>query len=147
MVSAVNLGVVERRVGRVDEPVERAGIIRTATCDTDVDGDPITYTFEVSAAIDFSTSAASISGVIASGGIASWMVSPPLDDNTVYYWRVKAQNTCGDSAYSAASRFLTEPTIGQCSQGTVANTLLSQGFEAGLGDWTVGGTGASTIGF
>ncbi len=63
----------------------------------DADGDPITYTFEVSAASDFSAIAATASGITAT----SWTVSPALSDNTVYYWRALASDGYVNSSWMA----------------------------------------------
>jgi hypothetical protein len=71
----------------------------------------------------------------------SYVPSADLADNTVYYWRVMAHNTCGDSLYTPAIRFLTEPAFGQCSLGTHEVILLSEDFEDNLVGWSHGGIG------
>jgi hypothetical protein len=38
---------------------------------------------------------------------STWTVSPALSANTTYYWRARAKDSCGVSAYSAASSFTT----------------------------------------
>jgi len=56
--------------------------------------------------------------------------------NTIYYWRVRAHNACGESAFSPAARFLTEPSAGQCAMGTSSVTLLSAAFEGQAPGWS-----------
>ena len=72
---------------------------------TDADGDPISYSFELSAKSDFSILAASAGGVTASGGSASWTVDAALADNTAYYWRALANDGYINSAYTATGTF------------------------------------------
>ncbi|HLL02677.1 MAG TPA: PepSY domain-containing protein [Myxococcaceae bacterium] len=38
---------------------------------------------------------------------SAWTVSPALSANTTYHWRARAKDSCGASAYSAASSFTT----------------------------------------
>ncbi|MDY7224932.1 endopeptidase [Hyalangium rubrum] len=38
---------------------------------------------------------------------SAWTVSPALNANTTYYWRARAKDSCGASAYSAGSSFTT----------------------------------------
>ncbi|HYO54462.1 PepSY domain-containing protein [Archangium sp.] len=38
---------------------------------------------------------------------SAWTVSPALNANTTYYWRARTKDSCGVSAYSAASSFTT----------------------------------------
>ena len=38
---------------------------------------------------------------------SAWTVSPALAANTTYYWRARAKDSCGMSAYSAASSYTT----------------------------------------
>jgi hypothetical protein len=42
---------------------------------------------------------------------SEWTVSPALSPTTTYYWRVKAKNSCGSSAWSEVGSFKTKPTI------------------------------------
>jgi hypothetical protein len=72
---------------------------------TDPNGDPITYTFEVSMASNFSNIAASSSGITASNGVASWTVSSVLSDNTVYYWRALATDGSLNSPWMPTVNF------------------------------------------
>ncbi len=65
----------------------------------------------------------------------------PLKGNTTYYWRVRAKNVCGNSAYAAASSFLTAVALGDCGTGTIPGILYSQDFEDGTDSWTHSGAG------
>jgi len=38
---------------------------------------------------------------------SAWTVSPALNANTTYYWRARAKDSCGTSAYSASASFTT----------------------------------------
>ena len=71
----------------------------------DSDGDPVSYSFELSTAGDFSTLVASTSGVAAVDGIASWTVDTQLADNTSYYWRTLANDGYVNSAYMPTGTF------------------------------------------
>jgi hypothetical protein len=71
----------------------------------------------------------------------SYMPAIDLANNTIYYWRVIAHNPCGDSVYTPARRFLTEPVFGKCSQGTYGLTLLSEDFDGAMAGWAHGGIG------
>ncbi|MCC6594898.1 MAG: hypothetical protein IT477_00155 [Rhodanobacteraceae bacterium] len=64
------------------------------------------YTIEVASDSAFTT-------IVASGSPAtnSWMPSTPLAPLTTYYWRVRANSVCGNSAYSATFSFTTGVTF------------------------------------
>lgn len=63
-----------------------------------------------------------------------------LTTNTNFYWRVKAENACGSSAYSPIWRFTTAPVPGECSIGTIPNILYTEDFENGSTGWSSNGT-------
>jgi subtilisin family serine protease len=95
--------------------------------------------------IEIATDAA-FTNIVASGsGLATATFTPAsaLAQNTIYYWHVRASNTCGDSSWSPARRFLTEAGIAQCALGTTPITLLSQDFEGDVTSWSTGGTGST----
>ncbi|MEW5987775.1 MAG: FG-GAP-like repeat-containing protein, partial [Chloroflexota bacterium] len=68
-----------------------------------------------------------------------------LDEDSVYYWRVRATNTCGTGSYSPVYVFTTEPPVGVCPAGTTPTALFSDGFETGAGGWTHSGAGDTWI--
>ena len=99
------------------------------------------YDIEVATDAAFSNVVASASGV--SG--TSWTPGTALNTSSTYYWRVRAGNTCGSGGWSSASSFTTVAAPGDCGPGTVANVLVTETFEGGLGGWTTpAGTGANT---
>mgnify|MGYP001278505983 CR=1 FL=1 len=99
------------------------------------------YDIEVATDAAFTTVVASGSGL--SG--TSWTPGAPLNTSTTYYWRVRASNTCGTGGWSSASSFTTVAAPGDCGPGTVANVLMTETFESGLGSWTTpAGTGTNT---
>lgn len=65
-------------------------------------------------------------------------INTGLNSNTVYYWRVSASNTCGDSIYSDVFTFTTYPAPGDCSIGSTAQEVYAYGFENGLDTWSAG---------
>jgi serine protease AprX len=107
-----------------------------------------TFTWQVTAqartyGIQIATDVAFTHVVVAAAGLVvpSYTPAADLEHDTIYFWRAQSFNPCGESVYSAANRFLTEPAIGTCSLGTVPVTLLSEDFETDAPQWTHGGTG------
>ncbi len=77
--------------------------------------DAETYRLQVSASADFSTTVVDDSTIAAlSGQIGA------LAGNTTYYWRVRAKNIAGTSAYSAARSFTTVTIVSPPSTPTLA---------------------------
>lgn len=69
---------------------------------TDLDGDAINYTIQVSDNNQFSN-------IVHEIEVTSTSVTISLDKGTAYYWRVKATDTAGDSSeYSTTFQFYTE---------------------------------------
>ena len=96
-----------------------------------------TYSIQVATDPGFTNIVASATGIAGT----SWTSNVTLSTSTVYYWRVWAVNACGVGAYSAVWSFTTVAAPGDCGPGTTANVLFTDGFEAGFGTWTHGGTG------
>ncbi|MEW5987283.1 MAG: choice-of-anchor Q domain-containing protein, partial [Chloroflexota bacterium] len=59
-----------------------------------------------------------------------YTISAPLDTHTLYYWRVRAQNSCGLGDYSAAFSF----TTGDVWNRTFVVNSLADGVDVFLGD-------------
>ena len=71
-----------------------------------------------------------------------WTSSTTLAANSVFFWRVRAINYCGDGAFTVARTFTTG-TAGQCGIGQSAVTLFEDNVETGVGSWTLSGTGGT----
>jgi hypothetical protein len=97
------------------------------------------YTVEIATDPAFTTVLDSASGLTAT----SYTPASPLPTNSLLYWRVRAANGCGAGADSAVFDFVTVPQPGDCALGVVPTVLLAEGFEAGAGGWTTGGTGST----
>ncbi|TAH40805.1 MAG: hypothetical protein E6Q43_01985 [Dokdonella sp.] len=61
-----------------------------------------------------------------------------LTSNTIYYWRVRASNTCGTGPDAAVFSFTTVPLPGDCPAGATANAVYSTDFEGDNSAWTLG---------
>ncbi len=90
------------------------------------------YTFEIAddpgfGSIEFSTTTSGTSVSVPSG---------ILNTSTSYYWRVRASNTCGDSAYSGVFDFTTVAAPGDCDPGSEPVLYFQDDMESGVGDWT-----------
>ena len=72
----------------------------------DIDGDALSYIFELDTVETFDGYARQISGPIAAGADgAVWPVAG-LSDNTRYYWRVKADDGAAQSPWATGSFFV-----------------------------------------
>jgi hypothetical protein len=93
----------------------------------------IEYTVEISTDENFNN-------IIFTGTTPGTTLVPnmSLTSNTEYYWRVKANNSCGESIYSEVFSFITTPAPGDCQNQLVNVTLTSYSFEYGPQGWTSG---------
>jgi subtilisin family serine protease len=98
-----------------------------------------TYIVEVATDAGFTNVVATASGIIGT----QHTVTPALNTNTRYFWRVRGSNTCGAGSFAATFSFVTVPAPGDCSAGATATSLFTEGFEAGAPGWTSSGTGNS----
>lgn len=73
----------------------------------------------------------------------SHTVAMTLNTSTIYYWRVRSANQCGDGAVSNVFSFTTIPAPGDCPAGATTNFSFQDDVEGGTNGWTTGGT-AST---
>jgi hypothetical protein len=64
-----------------------------------------TYQFQVSSTIDFTIIDADGQNVAEGPNSTSWIVTPALQPNTIYWWRVRAQQGSTVGPWSAVSRF------------------------------------------
>ncbi|MET0232867.1 MAG: S8 family serine peptidase, partial [Rhodanobacteraceae bacterium] len=65
----------------------------------------------------------------------SFQPAEDLGVDTLYYWRVTADNTCGANA-SAVRSFRTAPALGECSTGTTTQVLFADEVPSGDDQWT-----------
>ncbi|MCB9559102.1 MAG: PKD domain-containing protein [Kofleriaceae bacterium] len=73
---------------------------------TDVDMDPLTYTFEVYSDPALSNLVASENGVASGTGTTSWVTTATLVEDTTYYWRARATDDEGlDGDWSQNGKF------------------------------------------
>lgn len=111
------------------------GALGVAVSNTSFTWDPTPnasgYTFELSDASDFSNIIDS--ATTASAGYTS---AVDLDPDTVYYWRVYADNICGAASPMGQFSFRTLTPPGECSSTQTANTLYEYDFESGLNGWS-----------
>jgi len=103
----------------------------------DAVGQAGTYTLEVDDDPSFA------SPDLIESGITDPVFTPTTDlmSNTVYQWRVTAENACGISAPSTAFTLTTAALPGDCGIGTVPSARYTEDFESGAPGWTHGGTG------
>ncbi|MGA9341312.1 MAG: hypothetical protein WBV61_03135 [Rhodanobacteraceae bacterium] len=100
-------------------------------------GGALNYTVEVASDQAFTDIVAS-----ATVTTTSWTVTPALDSNTTYYWRVTPNNYCGDGASSVVFSFTTgDPAM--CPAGTTGTVVYDDDFENGINGWTASGTGGT----
>lgn len=85
-----------------------------------------TYSLQIATDPNFNDVVVSASGLTAT----SYTPVAPLDANTLYFWRVWADNSCGTGAYSAVSAFVTanRETVTACS---TPNMNIPDGNSAG----------------
>jgi lysyl endopeptidase len=76
-------------------------------------------------------------------GLSGTSYTPPvtLATSTVYYWRVRPVNGCGQGSYSAAFSFTTLAAPGDCGLGFEPVTHYAIDFESGAPGWSSSGTG------
>lgn len=86
--------------------VDRVNPLLAVTNAMDIDRDALTYRFEVSEFVDFSTIFASVEGIAPGlGGSTGWLVDVPLVENSYYYWRATAVDEHGLETVGPAAGF------------------------------------------
>lgn len=76
--------------------VDRVNPLLAVTNAMDIDHDALSYRFEVSELVDFSTIFAGVDGIAPGlGGSTGWVVDLPLAENSYYYWRATAVDEHG----------------------------------------------------
>ena len=69
----------------------------------------------------------------------SYNMDQPLNTSTVYYWRIRSENSCG-TEISTVFSFTTEPAPGDCPQVATPQVLFTDDVESGTNGWTTEGT-------
>jgi extracellular elastinolytic metalloproteinase len=98
--------------------------------------DTLSYTLEVDDDPAFGSIDYTVSGLIGT----THSVGVELSYDTTYYWRVRADNTCGGSANPTAFSFTTAIFPGDCAQGIAQNFHFEDDLEI-VGGWSSSGTG------
>ena len=99
--------------------------------------DALSYTLEIDDDPAFGSIDYSVSGLTES----EHTLTTELDYTSTYYWRVTAENSCGDGAVSAVFEFETAVFPGDCVPGLAPTVLFEDDLESGMGSWTSSGTG------
>ncbi len=91
----------------------------------------LSYTVEIATDVGFNN-------IVYSDTTSSTTIAPitELNNSTEYFWRVRANNSCGDSNYSPVFSFTTLAAPGECTIGQVASVQYEYDFENGLDLWT-----------
>ena len=116
-------------------PANNAGLVNpraTFTWSSAVQGRD--YVLEIDnnddfSSIEFSTSVSA----------TSYTLSTPLNTNSIYYWRVRTINECGNSQSSVFS-FTTEPAPGDCPLIATPVSIFDDDVESGVNGWSTDGT-------
>lgn len=75
--------------------------------------------------------------IIHETALASTTFSPTgLESGHLYYWRVRANNSCGSGNYSNSNFFSTKLQPGSCPLGADSTILYQNNFEGGAEGWT-----------
>jgi hypothetical protein len=98
------------------------------------------YRFELSTTSDFATL---VVGTTLSG--TTYTPTVDLDNDTQYFWRVRAQNACGNGQFSPVRSLRVVLAPGACGEGSAANTsALNATFDASAEGWANVASGTGT---
>jgi hypothetical protein len=93
------------------------------------------YTIEIASDGGFSNIVDSASGLVA----PNYRPGTHLPSDSIFSWRVRSENTCGKSPYSAIWTFRTSLTPGDCLGPTAPVAHFRENFESGAPGWTHSG--------
>ncbi len=93
--------------------------------------DAETYHLQVSTNPGFSMLVVDQPGIVET----SYTLTASLATDTQYFWRVFAENICGEVVSGQTFNFRTSPGPGDCGEGTEKQEILFDDFESGLGSW------------
>lgn len=140
--------VVSRTLGLnlyTDDPAAFALSVPADTA-SNVDLSPVLEWAASAQAADYTVQIATdaaFSNIVYTATVASTThtVGTALSSSTQYYWRVTANNTCGDTESSAVFSFVTIPLPGDCALGQTPTAVFNTDFEGDNSAWTSSGTG------
>ena len=136
---------------RVFDDVPVSAPTLTVPADTEVDvsimpsftwdalADALTYTLEIDDDPGFGSIDYEVSGLTGTSHTAD----VELEYLTTYYWRMRAENSCGIGSESAVSSFTTLQFPGDCPPDFAATMEFDDDFEDGATGWTSSGPGDS----
>jgi len=90
-----------------------------------------TYKLQVASDPGFTSIVFDRSGIVG----FNFTLTTNLATDTQYYWRIYAENVCGNVVSEQVFKFRTSPGPGDCGEGTVKQEVFFDDFEAGLGTW------------
>jgi hypothetical protein len=90
-----------------------------------------TYKLQVAGDPSFGNVVFDRSGIVGT----SFTLTINLATDTQYYWRVYAENICGNVVSDQVFKFRTSPGPGDCAEGSIKQQLFFDDFEGGLGTW------------
>jgi hypothetical protein len=89
-----------------DSEVDLHTPLLEVTNSVDLDGDPLTYSFEVGQDESLASLVAVVRDIApGAGGTTSWSVMPPLEEDRRYFWRAVVTDEHGDTASSPVGSF------------------------------------------
>jgi hypothetical protein len=92
------------------------------------------YQMQVATVPSFAETVVDVSGLTET----EYRPDTDFDTNTIFYWRVRATNSCGDGGWSSTWSFVTEAMPGDCGFGSVPTVHFEDDFESGATGWTHG---------
>lgn len=114
--------------------VDRVNPLLAVSNAMDLDGDVLTYRFEVSDLVDFSTIIGSVEGIAPGlGGSTGWVVDSPLSENSYYYWRAVAVDEHGLETVGPVAGFFVNTT----NEAPLAPVIHTPALSAVLSDTNV----------
>ena len=113
------------------------GVSRSPSFTWNASAQAISYTLQVDNNADFSSIEYEIS---TTGTNHNVPITQPLAYSTTYYWRVSANNVCGDTNSSVFS-FTTVGEPGACNSPADTIVAYQTDFESGTTGWSHSGTG------
>ncbi len=134
-------------------PTGAANLISPVNTAVNVDLAPVFNWASVVGALDYRIEIATDSGftnvVVSTSTNSLTFTAPVLSTSTEYYWRIIAENNCGNAVASSVFSFTTGSlvtgTTAECPGGTSPNVSFFDNLEGDVSAWTMpAGVGANT---